>query len=91
MYLFNNKKGGIEEFIEGEESESNKYLDSPETFIEQFNHDCILGKHSVFSFIKNNGIIRITDGICNFNPSFSWQTMHKKGIPARLWPIYLLY
>ena len=37
MYLFNNKKGGVkkggvEEFIEGEESESNKYLDSPETF-----------------------------------------------------------
>jgi len=32
MSLFNNKKSGIEEFIEEEESESNKYLDSPETF-----------------------------------------------------------
>ena len=30
--------------------------------------------------LKDNGIICITDGICNFNSSFSWQTMHKKGI-----------
>ena len=45
----------------------------------EFYHNSILGKHAVFSLIKNNGIISITDLISYLNSTLSRKAMHEKG------------
>ena len=46
----------------------------------EFYHKGILGKHSVFCLIKDNGIIGITDLIRYLHPSLSRKAMHEIGL-----------